>query len=205
MWRRGEREERQLSAIDIDFFAKLSLRVRDDDVQAVRALAHPLRLSLLDLLRFEGPSTATSLARRLGETSGATSYHLRQLARHGYIEDALPRDGRERLWRYRERRVNAPAGKKTRSRELLAQLLSREAHALDAYLAEEPRHSDWDAAAFFQSRALRLTAAELEQLRLDVEALLAPLRTADDDAPPESRPVNLLALGYPLPLPVEQP
>ena len=58
------------------------------DVTAVRALAHPLRLELLDLLRFEGPSTATLLANRVGESSGTTSYHLRQLARYGYIEEA---------------------------------------------------------------------------------------------------------------------
>ena len=58
-----------------------------DPVRAIRALSHPLRVRLLDLLRFDGPSTATLLARRVGESSGATSYHLRQLARHGFIEE----------------------------------------------------------------------------------------------------------------------
>ena len=57
------------------------------DPRSLKALAHPLRLELLELLRFEGPSTASALARRVGESSGATSYHLRQLARHGYIEE----------------------------------------------------------------------------------------------------------------------
>ena len=106
-----------------------------DNVRAVRALAHPLRLRLLDELRFGGPATATLLAHRVGESSGATSYHLRQLARHGYVEEAEPRGGRERWWRYRERQVVVPqGGDPGDSRTLLAELLSREAHALDRYL-----------------------------------------------------------------------
>src|SRR5260370_18706802 len=80
-----------------------------DEVRAIRALAHPLRLKLLDLLRFEGPSTATLLARHSGESSGATSYHLRLLARYGYVEEA-PRTGHpERWWRSRERPVLPPS------------------------------------------------------------------------------------------------
>ena len=172
-----------------------------DNVRAVRALAHPLRLRLLDELRFGGPATATLLARRVGESTGATSYHLRQLHRHGYVEDAEPRGGRERWWRYRERRmVVSPGGDPADSRTLLAELLSREAHALDRYLST-PRPPEWDDAAFFQSRALRLTAAELEALRDDIEALLAPLRRADAENPPaETSPVRVLTFGFPLPL-----
>jgi len=169
-----------------------------EDVLAVRALAHPLRVTLLDLLRFDGPSTATLLAQRVGESSGATSYHLRQLARHGYVEEAR-RDGRERWWRYHERAVTVPTGKRSRSRHLLAELLSREAHALDAYLAEPRRRAAWDDAAFFHSRALRLTAAELDGLRQGIEDLIAPLRRADtENAPPGACPVSLLTIGFPV-------
>jgi DNA-binding transcriptional ArsR family regulator len=173
-----------------------------DNVRAVRALAHPLRLRLLDELRFGGPATATLLAGRVGESSGATSYHLRQLARHGYVEDAEPRGGRERWWRYRERRVVVPqGGDPADSRTLLAELLSREAHALDRYLAAPVRPPEWDDAAFFQSRALRLTAAELGALRDGIEALLAPLRRADADDPPAgTSPVRVLTFAFPLPL-----
>lgn len=171
------------------------------DVHAVRALAHPLRLELLDLLRFEGPSTATLLAQRVGESSGATSYHLRQLARHGFIEEVSERRGRERWWQYRERRVAVPQGDDSSARTLLAELLSREAHALDRYLAEPAPAADWEEAAFFQSRALRLTAAELAELRGAIESLLAPLRIAEaSDAPADARPVRVLAFGYPRPL-----
>lgn len=66
----------------------------------LRALAHPVRLRILGLLRVQGPATASSLAERLGLNSGATSYHLRQLAQHGFIEDDPDRgSGRERWWR----------------------------------------------------------------------------------------------------------
>ena len=67
---------------------------------ALRALAHPVRLRLLGLLRVDGPSTATRLAERLGLNSGATSYHLRQLAHHGFVvEDTERGNSRDRWWR----------------------------------------------------------------------------------------------------------
>ncbi|MGW5736176.1 MULTISPECIES: ArsR/SmtB family transcription factor [Streptomyces] len=68
--------------------------------RSLRGLAHPLRMQLLKSLRKEGPATASQLADRLGESSGSTSYHLRQLAAHGFVEDAPERGkGRERWWR----------------------------------------------------------------------------------------------------------
>lgn len=68
------------------------------DAVSLKALAHPLRVRILDVLREEEQATATSLAAHLSETTGATSYHLRQLARHGFIEE-VPAAGRERWWR----------------------------------------------------------------------------------------------------------
>ncbi|MFF0743199.1 ArsR/SmtB family transcription factor [Streptomyces sp. NPDC004111] len=66
----------------------------------MRGLAHPLRMNLLRTLRDFGPATASQLAARLGESSGATSYHLRQLASYGFVEDAPEHGkGRERWWR----------------------------------------------------------------------------------------------------------
>ena len=79
----------------------MSDRIRTvDDPAALRALAHPLRLRLLATLRVDGAATASILGRRLGESSGATSFHLRTLARHGFVEDDDSRgNGRERWWR----------------------------------------------------------------------------------------------------------
>jgi DNA-binding transcriptional ArsR family regulator len=70
------------------------------DAKGLRALAHPVRVQLLGLLRRHGPSTATKLATGLGLTSGATSYHLRQLAAAGFVaEDTERGNARDRWWR----------------------------------------------------------------------------------------------------------
>lgn len=66
----------------------------------LRALSHPTRLKMLMLLRLEGPATATGLAQELTLNTGATSYHLRQLAEHGFIEEDTERgDARDRWWK----------------------------------------------------------------------------------------------------------
>src|SRR5215467_9606852 len=74
----------------------------------LRALAHPLRLQLLQVLYAEGPATASQLGRRLGESSGATSYHLRALHRAGMVEEAQQRNGRERWWQRAPERLLIP-------------------------------------------------------------------------------------------------
>jgi DNA-binding transcriptional ArsR family regulator len=171
-----------------------------DEVRSIRALAHPLRLKLLDLLRFEGPSTATLLARHIDESSGSTSYHLRLLARYGYVEEAPRKGNRERWWRYRERRVTLPAEQAGNlgERRLLAELLSREAYGLDRYLAERSHMPQWDEEAFFRSCALRLTVAEFGRLRQSLMQLLDGLRPADvEDAPVDAMPIRLLVFGFP--------
>ncbi|HEX7747093.1 MAG TPA: helix-turn-helix domain-containing protein, partial [Micromonosporaceae bacterium] len=66
----------------------------------IKILAHPLRVRLLGLLRTDGPATATALARALDTNTGATSYHLRQLAEVGLVEEEPDRGaGRQRWWR----------------------------------------------------------------------------------------------------------
>ncbi|MGY0061327.1 ArsR/SmtB family transcription factor [Streptomyces sp. LZ34] len=80
--------------------------VRVLDARSLRGLAHPLRMRLLDALREYGPATASQLADRLGESSGATSYHLRQLATYGFVvEDTERGKGRERWWKSAQRGI----------------------------------------------------------------------------------------------------
>jgi DNA-binding transcriptional ArsR family regulator len=79
------------------------------DVTALKALAHPMRLRMLGMLRIDGPATATQLATRLGLNSGATSYHLRQLAQYGFIEDAPGPSRRDRWWRASHELTSVPA------------------------------------------------------------------------------------------------
>jgi DNA-binding transcriptional ArsR family regulator len=75
------------------------LRERDLDLLSLKALAHPLRVAIFDALSTYGTFTASGLAERLGESSGATSYHLRQLERHGFVREVEGRGtGRERWW-----------------------------------------------------------------------------------------------------------
>lgn len=101
------------------------------DPTGLRALAHPVRLRMLGLLRLEGPATATGLAARLGLNSGATSYHLRQLERHGFIEDDRTRgNARERWWQARHRMTT-----------FLTEPV--EGDALDAGLAFQQAALDW--------------------------------------------------------------
>jgi len=70
------------------------------DVTQLKALAHPVRVQMLGMLRLDGPSTATRLAERLGLNTGATSYHLRQLAQHGFVKEDHERgNNRDRWWR----------------------------------------------------------------------------------------------------------
>jgi DNA-binding transcriptional ArsR family regulator len=76
------------------------------DPSALRALSHPVRLRMLGLLRSEGPSTASRLAERLGLNTGATSYHLRNLAQHGFVVDAPERgNARDRWWQAAQQRT----------------------------------------------------------------------------------------------------
>ncbi|TDE01607.1 helix-turn-helix domain-containing protein [Jiangella asiatica] len=73
---------------------------RIDDVETLRAFAHPLRMKLLGRLRTAGSATASELGRHFGESSGSTSYHLRQLERFGFVvEDDEQLSRRERRWR----------------------------------------------------------------------------------------------------------
>ena len=72
---------------------------RVSDPRALRALAHPLRMALVGLLRMQGPLTATQAGVLLGESSGSTSFHLRSLAKYGLVEEAPGGQGRERPWR----------------------------------------------------------------------------------------------------------
>src|ERR687889_2788790 len=74
-------------------------QVKLEDPRSLRAYAHPLRLSLIGLLRGSGPMTATRAAAELGETVPNCSFHLRQLAKYGLVERVPGADARERPWR----------------------------------------------------------------------------------------------------------
>ncbi|MGN0064821.1 MAG: winged helix-turn-helix domain-containing protein [Nocardioides sp.] len=176
------------------------------DPQALRALAHPLRVRLLGLLRVEGPATATSLAHRLDLNSGATSYHLRQLATHGFIEEDTTRGtGRERWWRAAHASTRSAPGTTPEERETDAAYLQavattygwnlQRAAAQDATLSEE-----WRAASTMSDWVVRLTPERARELK---ERMAAVAWEFYEDEDPEDAPgartfsVNLNTFPWP--------
>jgi len=154
----------------------------------IRALAHPLRIRLLEVLR-EEPATSSILARRLHESTGATSYHLRELERFGFIEEDTERGtGRERWWRRRERMLlvspspgdepDADAGFAT----LQSIFLERDAAALDRFVRME-KTPDWKEAAMIGNWSVCATPEEVEELTKQVVLLIDPLRRSAAEAP----------------------
>jgi len=142
----------------------------------MRALAHPTRLALLDHLHGVEQATATECAAVVGESPSSCSYHLRALARWGFVEEGEGGVGRERPWRATAARVEF----ETEGRDaavLRDELLARQQSLVRTALAHSgklpPR---WRSAAQTSAATLELTAAELEELGERFEALLDELR-----------------------------
>jgi DNA-binding transcriptional ArsR family regulator len=155
------------------------------DARNLRGLAHPVRVRMLGLLRTEGPSTATRLGERLGLSSSATSYHLRQLADHGFIvddPDAERSHGRERWWRAAARGTvldHTPEDPDARmaAHEYLRAVAGRYAEVVDAWLDEvETAPEEWRDAATLSDIQLRLTAAEAQELVSRFDELVGSMR-----------------------------
>jgi len=174
------------------------------DPHNLRGLAHPLRVRLLGLLRDDGPSTATKLAERVGQSSGATSYHLRQLAAYGFVvEDAdqAGSGGRERWWKaVSQHSVLTGATVREASGEaegFLRALAAEHFQQVDAFLAELPTiPAAWDEGWALSDSVLRLTPAEAVRLQSDLRDVVRRYRheagagdTADEDVPPEAERV----------------
>ena len=166
--------------------------VRELGPEQLKALTHPLRVAILRALRSDGAATATALARRLGESSGATSYHLRQLARHGYVEE-VPDSGdrRDRWWRaaFHGQRVDtakwiADAGDRAVVSAYEALIVQNAADALMTYVVEQSAGAwseEWVDAATVSDKSLRLTPAQCRRLVDKMHALMESF--AKYDAP----------------------
>ena len=164
----------------------------------LRALAHPLRLQLLQTLHVEGPATASQLGRRLGESSGATSYHLRALHRAGMVEEAERRNGRERWWQRVPERLMIPNSvppdasdtERTQLQAAHAQiesiLIDRDEKAMQRWM--EIRYQlplDWQDSQWIGNFRLWATPAEAQDFVMTVLELAQPLRK-----PPENEDGN---------------
>ncbi|MFG2885356.1 ArsR/SmtB family transcription factor [Streptomyces sp. NPDC048297] len=161
-------------------------KVRQLDARSLRGLAHPLRMQLLDALRHHGPATASQLGARLGESSGATSYHLRQLAAHGFIEDAPESGkGRERWWRAVDQGIVFDADEfKSAGPELrgmaemyLHEIANTHARELSTWLSTRERWSEeWSRAADMSNATFRLTPELSDELVQKMHALIEDYR-----------------------------
>ncbi|MGW5236043.1 ArsR/SmtB family transcription factor [Streptomyces nodosus] len=159
------------------------------DAKGLRALAHPVRVQLVGLLRKYGPSTATRLAERLGVNSGTASYHLRQLGAAGFVEEDRERgNARERWWRavHQTTELNDPDLAVREPEATLAFLQSVAAtytlRAQRALNELQTMPTAWRDAFEMSDWALRLTPEEAVALRQDLRAVIARYRKDTPEA-----------------------
>jgi DNA-binding transcriptional ArsR family regulator len=175
------------------------------DVRALKALAHPLRGRLLGSLRTHGPSTASRLAEHLGESSGSTSYHLRQLAAYGFVEE-LPDEGnaRDRWWRARHRSTHfdtaafmADPGGREAVDELALRQIGQQQRLLATHVAESAQlDDDWRTAVSLNGWALHISPAAARELAEELNAVLARWRDTREE--PDQPFVNVLLDVFPV-------
>ncbi|MEO3804474.1 winged helix-turn-helix domain-containing protein [Nonomuraea sp. B1E8] len=152
------------------------------DPKAMRALAHSARLAILTRLADEGSATATEVAENAGITPSAASYHLRMLAKYGFVEDAPPRgDGRERLWKVVDTPIGVgvspsdPPDVREAKKSLIA-LFNKEAHeeAERSWANLDDDTEEWRYASGFSRTRIRVDAQELGRLNEEIKKLIEP-------------------------------
>lgn len=183
------------------------------DPRALRAMAHPTRIELIGLLRHGGPLTATQAGEKIGESPASCSFHLRQLAKYGLVEEAGGGRGRERPWQATAISTEWPVLGESEevteagamlSRVVVERYLESAIEWLERQPAEPPK---WAEAAFFGDALVHMTADELREVEARVRELIEPyLERLEDPAPPPpgTRPVTLIAVAFPLAEPEQE-
>lgn len=179
--------------------------VRRLDARGLKALAHPLRVRMLGTLRSNGPATATQLAQRLGESTGTTSWHLRQLAEHGFIEEDPDRGTkRDRWWRPKTRYTQLAVGDFAEQPELLGvagvylqSVLEQQFRRAADFIENSDRWLPaWQGSATFSDWSLRLDPAGLEALNTEVEAVIERYRQVEPTAGAQAVHIQLHAFPH---------
>jgi predicted ArsR family transcriptional regulator len=173
--------------------------------QQLRALTHPTRLRMLGMLRIDGPATATTLAARLGINTGATSYHLRQLAQHGFVvDDESQGNGRDRWWKaaHRSTMTDPGAVEDADAREATDAYLQSVAvvmtEQLQRAIEELPlMPADWTDATTFSDWVVKLTPRRAKALVEALATTLSDVEGDDDEETAEDFVVQLSAFPYP--------
>ena len=172
------------------------------DPRAMRALAHPARIAILQHLALDGPATATECAEVAGLSPSACSYHLRALARFGFVEEEPvgAADGRHRPWRARMvayslgDAANQPPSVRAAGLLLLESLYARFDDIRAQYLDTEPDYPpQWRDAAGTTQDVLHVSAEELATVRRQIQDLLSQYRRLDPaDRPSGAQRVQVL-------------
>jgi predicted ArsR family transcriptional regulator len=177
------------------------------DAQQIRVLAHPLRARLLGRLRLDGPATATRLAEALGTNTGATSYHLRQLAEVGLVvEDEGAGRGRERWWRAGHDYSSWQRDAFTGDPDAIAAADWLDGFALQRFVEQVERwrrarpgaSPAWRAASGFSDDLVNLGPEQLSALTAELDEVIKRYRTLGETEPgPDARQVLLYVYAVP--------
>ncbi|TDD77632.1 ArsR/SmtB family transcription factor [Actinomadura rubrisoli] len=173
------------------------------DPRQVRLLAHPLRQRIAEIMR-RGPVSSTTLARELGQSTGSTSYHLRQLAKHGFIEEVpeLGR-GRERWWRVvpADRRLPPYSEQSPAMREAVEEFtrleFATEMDLLSRFQRVREDLGPWADALLFSYSTVTLTLEQVRPFFEEYIALLYRYKGDEDDPPQDARTLLVRFLAFP--------
>jgi DNA-binding transcriptional ArsR family regulator len=178
------------------------------EARTMRALAHPVRIALLEVLTLEGPKTATEIGELIGESPTTCSFHLRQLARFGLVEEAGGGKGRARPWKASSLGFSFSSSHDDPERDVAANALvhmlrERQLGRYREWLGTQATYPrEWRDAATNSEYLCYLTADELERLNAELGAVLSERfvdRLKDPANRPEgSVPVEVLLFSYPL-------
>jgi DNA-binding transcriptional ArsR family regulator len=167
------------------------------DATTLKALTHPLRPRILSALRLHGPATASRLAAHLGVNTGATSYHVRQLAEAGFVVEASEMgNARDRWWRAAHARTyfdTHDADQETSAAYLSAVAAGYADNAQRAIAEIATLPPEWEDAGTFSNFTLRLTPRETVALMAELTAVIRSYRPHQGtvDAPADARPVSV--------------
>jgi len=177
------------------------------DARAMRALAHPLRVALLEAVRRDGEITATKAAELLGESPGNMSWHLQTLAKYGFVEETGEGRGRSRPWRATRASRRFESDTEQPDAELAGEALARtfldrsydQAREWLSRMLSYP--AKWRRAAYMTDTVRYLTPEELTAMMEEIVAIYDRYADRDDQAkrPEGALPVHLHAHGHPLP------
>ena len=180
--------------------------------QEMRALTHPIRLALLEVLSIEGAMTATEAGERIGESATTCSFHLRQLAKYGFVEEAGGGAGRRRPWKVVQRsmRLSGIGGveQSLAANELRRLVMGRWLQRNEQWSAVQHLDPVWADIPEAMEIVAYLTADETTAVQEEITALLERFRdrlTDPSRRPSGSRPIESVIMMHPLLGPLEPP